>query len=143
MSKSDSIREVLREASGPLSVSDVNAAAGFDESDEASTAALLAYLQKAGEARNVAPASKPGQWVAGTAKAAKRLPPPKSAARATKEVAPVVVAPLPAAAITPPGSTALADDGSILILEGDRVAARLSQQQALNIAALVARHTAR
>lgn len=43
------------------------------------------------------------------------------------------------AVITPPGSVAITDDGSVLVIDGDRVVARLSAQQARNIAALAAR----
>lgn len=52
-------------------------------------------------------------------------------------------APTAIPAITPPGSIAVADDGSVVLLDGDLVTHRLTPQQATNIAALVARHTAR
>lgn len=45
-------------------------------------------------------------------------------------------------AITPPGSVAITDDGSVLVLDGDRVVARLSAQQARNIATLAQRFAA-
>jgi hypothetical protein len=38
---------------------------------------------------------------------------------------------------------ALADDGSIVLIEGDRVAARITAQQAANVAALVGRYRQR
>lgn len=48
--------------------------------------------------------------------------------------------PVAAPRIEPPGSTAIADDGTVLLLDGDRVAARLSPRQVANIVALAARY---
>ena len=43
-------------------------------------------------------------------------------------------------AIDQPGSIAIIDDGSVLLLDGDRIIARLSARQAANIAAFITRH---
>jgi DNA-binding PadR family transcriptional regulator len=51
--------------------------------------------------------------------------------------------PVAAPRIEPPGSTAIADDGTVLLLDGDRVAARLSPRQVANIVALAARYQER
>lgn len=48
--------------------------------------------------------------------------------------------PVAAPRIEPPGSTAIADDGTVLLLDGDHVAARLSPRQVANIVALAARY---
>ncbi len=68
-------------------------------------------------------------------KSAREKPPQlRNRARPNGSVAPTVVP-----AIDPPGSVAVADDGSILLIDGDRITARLTAQQARNIAAMAAR----
>lgn len=70
----------------------------------------------------------------------KAAPALKPAARTPRALAPAQVGNVPALHVDPPGSVALADDGSIVLIESDRVVARISAHQAANVAALVGRY---
>lgn len=134
MSASADIRTVLAAASEPLTVEEINAQIGREPQEEAATSALLTYLAKRGEARNVAGASKNGQWVSGT-----EIATPKKRGRPAAVVTQPIKAAVAAPVITPPGSMAIADDGSVLLIDGDRIVNRLTAEQVRNVAALAAR----
>lgn len=138
-SKAESALAAL-EREGWLSVDDMATEIDVDRS------AVHAYLGipiKHGAIRLVARDGKGGFALSGddqpaTAsreKFAREKPPQlRNRARPNGDAAPTVVP-----AIDPPGSVAIADDGSILLIDGDRITARLTAQQARNIAAMAAR----
>lgn len=168
MSKSTEILQALDAATGPLRVDEVCEAVGeADEGASKRIGALLTYLRTQGRVERLGSTQLATwritdagrQWLADVAaesdanrappppKAAcaqaKAAPTPKAAARPPRALVPAPAAKAPALHVDPPGSVALADDGSIVLIEGDRVAARITAQQAANVAALVGRYRQR
>ena len=158
--KTQIILQALADVDVPVRLEHIVGVVG-DEDDraEARASAMLGYLVKRGLANS---AGRGAGWVITqlgrehlhdqTRDADAASPPPRKAARATKRSAPLTehkaeraprkLAALPAPRVKPPGSVAVADDGTVLLIEGDRIAARITAQQAANIAALVSRYQA-
>lgn len=143
MSKSDLVRQVLAEATEPLSTDEITAACGWDEEESTRTAALLNHLAQRGEVRNLSTSRRSGGIWERTRSIEAAPPVQKEAARAAQKPADIVAVATPAApAIRPPGSMAIADDGSVLLIDGDRIVNRLTAEQVRNVAALAARFQA-